>query len=157
MKHLSPLCRMSACRFCCPNGDILCRVSDMSQHVAGHVATRRWSCRRHKKMSCRLECLNNTIFDDMSGDSRHVGNFLIVVWAQTQKLYDARVLVRLGWFVLVGCNWYKLGMSGPLLCRNDTRCQPRFGDIWRCRRHVGDTSATRRRHSGLRLKHLIYK
>jgi uncharacterized Zn-finger protein len=35
-----------------------------------------------------------------------------------------------------------LGMLGPLLCRNDTQCRPRFGDIWRCRRHVGDTSAT---------------
>jgi hypothetical protein len=34
---------------------------------------------RHKKMSCRLECLNDTTFDNMSGDSRHVGNFLIVV------------------------------------------------------------------------------
>jgi len=33
-------------------------------------------------------------------------------------------------------------MSGPLPCRNDTQCRPRFGDIWRCRRHVGDTSAT---------------
>ena len=37
------------------------------------------SCRRHKKMLCRLECLNDTTFDDMSGNSRHVGNFLIVV------------------------------------------------------------------------------
>jgi hypothetical protein len=37
------------------------------------------SCRRHKKMSCRLECLNDTTFDDMSGISRHVGNFFIVV------------------------------------------------------------------------------
>jgi hypothetical protein len=27
------------------------------------------SCRRHKKMSCRLECLNDTTFDDMSGIS----------------------------------------------------------------------------------------
>ena len=35
-------------------------------------------------------------------------------------------------------------MSGPLLCRNHTQCRPRFGDIWRCRRHVGDTSATYR-------------
>ena len=33
-------------------------------------------------------------------------------------------------------------MLGPLLCRNDTQCRPRFGNIWRCRRHVGDTSAT---------------
>ena len=33
----------------------------------------------HKKMSCRLECLNDTTFDDMSGISQHVGNFLIVV------------------------------------------------------------------------------
>ena len=31
------------------------------------------SCRRHKKMSCRLECLTDTTFDDMSGNSRHVG------------------------------------------------------------------------------------
>ena len=44
-----------------------------------HVATRRWSCGRHKKMSCRLECLNDTTFDNMSGDSRQVGNFVIVV------------------------------------------------------------------------------
>ena len=38
---LSSTCRMSACRFCCPNGDILCRVGDMSRHVAGHVADTR--------------------------------------------------------------------------------------------------------------------
>ena len=44
-----------------------------------HVATHRWSRCRHKKMSCRLECLNDTTFDDMSENSRHVGNFLIVV------------------------------------------------------------------------------
>jgi hypothetical protein len=42
--YLSQLCRMSACRFCCPNGDILCRVGDMSRHVAGHVADTR-ECR----------------------------------------------------------------------------------------------------------------
>ena len=42
--ELSPLCRMSACRFCCPNGDILCRVGKMSRHVAGHVADTR-KCR----------------------------------------------------------------------------------------------------------------
>ena len=33
-------------------------------------------------------------------------------------------------------------MSGTLLCRNDTQCRPRFGDIDTCRRHVGDMSAT---------------
>ena len=38
-----------------------------------HVADFFQSCRRHKKMSCRLECLNDTTFDDMSGNSRHVG------------------------------------------------------------------------------------
>jgi len=38
-----------------------------------HVADMFQSCRRHKKMSCRLECLNDTTFDDMSGNSRHVG------------------------------------------------------------------------------------
>ena len=50
-----------------------------SKSCRRHVATRHWSCRRHKKMSCRLDCLNDTTFDDMSGDSRHVGNFVIVV------------------------------------------------------------------------------
>jgi hypothetical protein len=34
---LSQLCRMSACRFCCPNSDILCRVGDMSPTCFGHV------------------------------------------------------------------------------------------------------------------------
>lgn len=34
-----------------------------------HVADMFQSCRRHKKMSCRLECLNDTTFDDMSGNS----------------------------------------------------------------------------------------
>jgi len=42
----------------------------------------------------------------------------------------------LDWLVLVGCNWGKLGVSGTLPCRADTQCRPRFGDIWRCRRHV---------------------
>jgi hypothetical protein len=35
--------------------------------VSGHVATRRWSCRRHRKMSCRQGVQNDTTFDDMSG------------------------------------------------------------------------------------------
>ena len=38
-----------------------------------HVTDIFQSCRRHKKMSCQLECLNDTTFDDMSGNSRHVG------------------------------------------------------------------------------------
>jgi len=33
-------------------------------------------------------------------------------------------------------------VSGTLPCRNDTQCRPRFGDIWRCRRHVADMSPT---------------
>ena len=33
-------------------------------------------------------------------------------------------------------------MSGTLPCRADTQCRPRFGDIWQCRRHVADMSAT---------------
>jgi hypothetical protein len=41
-----------------------------------HVVTRRWSCRRHKKMSCRQGVQNDTTFEDMSGDSRLVGNFV---------------------------------------------------------------------------------
>ena len=34
---LSQLCRMSACQFCSPNGDILCRVDDMLPTCFGHV------------------------------------------------------------------------------------------------------------------------
>jgi len=37
-----------------------CRVGDMS-------VTCRRSCRRHGDIACRLECLNDTTFDDMSG------------------------------------------------------------------------------------------
>jgi len=33
-------------------------------------------------------------------------------------------------------------VSGTLPCRADTQCRPRFGDIWRCRRHVADMSPT---------------
>ena len=69
--RLSSTCRMSACRFFAQTATF-CVVSA--------------TCRRHvsvmsqnKKMSCRLECLNDMTFDDMSGNSRHVGNFLIVV------------------------------------------------------------------------------
>ena len=68
---LSSICRMSACRFFVKRRhSVSCRR---------HVADMFQSCRRHKKMSCWLECLNDTTFDDMSGNSRHVGNFLIVV------------------------------------------------------------------------------
>ena len=52
--------------------DMVCRVGDMS-------ATCLWSCWRLGDIVCRLECLNDTTFADMSGDSRHVGNFVIVV------------------------------------------------------------------------------
>ena len=47
-------------------------------------------------------------------------------------------------------------MSGPLLCCNDTQCRPRFGDIWRCQRHVGDTSATYRAKQIRLRKHNIH-
>ena len=41
-------CRMSACRFCCPNGDILCRVGDIDV-VSATVskATQHVRCSRH--------------------------------------------------------------------------------------------------------------
>jgi len=61
---LSSICRMSACRFVAQTATFC----DMFQ-----------SCRRNKKMSCWQGVQNNTTFDDMSGDSRHVGNFVIVV------------------------------------------------------------------------------
>jgi hypothetical protein len=35
--ELSPLCWMSKCPFCCPNGDMLCCVDDMSRHIASPV------------------------------------------------------------------------------------------------------------------------
>ena len=41
-------------------------------------------------------------------------------------------------------------MSGTLPCRNDTQCRPRFGDIWRCRRHVADMSPTCGAKMGIR-------
>ena len=40
-----------------------------------HVATRRWSCRRRKKMSCRLESLNDTTFD---ADTPHVEDVAVM-------------------------------------------------------------------------------
>ena len=70
---------------------------------------------------------------------RHVSTCGQLLWTQTKKCIVAKkVPVRLGWFVLFGCNWYKLGIGVSLLCRNDTQCRPRFGDIDTCRWHVGD-------------------
>ena len=132
---LSQLCRMSACRFCCPNGDILCRVGDMSRHVAGHVADTR---------ECRVGRVSKTTRHLTT--CRGIPDMSVISWLLFELKHKnsmiAKVPVCLGWFVLVGSNWYKLGMSGPLLCRDDTLCRPRFGDIWRCRRHVGDMSPT---------------
>ena len=65
---LSSTCRMSACRFCCPNGDILCRVGDMSRHVSVMSPT------RLDVVSARVSKTTR-----QSGDSRHVGNFVSVV------------------------------------------------------------------------------
>ena len=59
---LSSTCRMSACRFCCPNGDILCRVGDMSRHVSVMSPT-------------RLDVVSARV----SKTTRHVGNFVSVV------------------------------------------------------------------------------
>ena len=132
--QLSSTCRMSACRFCCPNGDILCRVGDMSRHVAGHVADTR---------KCRVGRVSKTTRHLTT--CRGIPDMSVILWLLFELKHKnsmTKVPVCLGWFVLVGSNWYKLGSSGPLLCRNDTQCRPRFGDIWRCRRHVGNTSAT---------------
>jgi len=122
--------------FFCPNGDILCRVGDMSPTCFSHVADTRKCC------VCWLECLNDTTFDDMSGNSRHVGNFLIVVWVQTQKLYgrvaNSYVWTDLYLSAVIEENWVCRGLFRV----NDTQCRPRFGDIWRCGRHVADMSPT---------------
>ena len=59
--------------------DMACRVGDMSE-------TCLCPCRRRGDIACRLECLNDTTFNDMSPTRRHFGNFVIVVSAQTQKL-----------------------------------------------------------------------
>ena len=111
---LSSTCRMSACRFFAQT------MSDMFQ-----------SCRRHKKMSCRPGCPKR---HDMSA----VPDMSVISWLLFELKHKfsmlAKVPVCLGWFVLVGSNWYKLGVSGTLLCRNDTQCRPRFGDIDTCRR-----------------------
>ena len=60
-----------------------------------HVATCRWSCRIHKNMSCLQGVQNDTTFDDMSGDSRHVGNFVIVVLKDKNSMI-AKVPICLG-------------------------------------------------------------
>ena len=109
------------------------------------VSATRWSCCRHKKMSCRQGVQNDMTFEDMSG----IPNMLVISWSLFELKHKnsmiAKVPVCLGWFVLVGSTWYKLGMSGPLLCRKDTQCLPRFGDM----------SATRRRHKELRMLVII--
>jgi hypothetical protein len=134
-KKRSPLCRMSACRFCCPNGDILCRVGDMSRHVAGHVADTR---------NCRVGRVSKTTRHLTT--CRGIPDMSVISWLLFELKHKnsmvARVLVRLGWLELVGCYWYKLGIRVSLLCRNNTQCRPRFGNIDTCRRHVGDMSAT---------------
>ena len=131
--------------FFCPNGDILCRVGDADMFQ---------SCCRHKKMSCRLECLNDTTFDDMSGISRHVDNFLIVVWVQTEKLYD-RVANSYVWTDLylsavIDINWVCRGLFCVATTRNVGQDLATFGD-------VGDMSATRRRHVELSRSHRSYE
>ena len=64
--------------------------ADMACHVGDMSVTCLRSCRRHGNIECRLECLNDTTFDDIHvGDSRHFGFFVIVVSAQTQKLYGS--------------------------------------------------------------------
>ena len=78
---LSSICRMSACRFFAQTATF-CVVS-ATCHDTSLVML------QTQEKSCRQGVQNNTTFDDMSGNSRHVGNFLIVVWAQTQKLYDS--------------------------------------------------------------------
>ena len=117
-----------------------------------HVATRRWSCRRVKKISCRLESLNDTTFDDMSGNSRHVGNFLIVVWAQTQKLYgrvaNSYVWADLYLSAVIDRNWVCRGLFCVATTRNVGQDLATFGD-------VGDMSATRRRHNGLSIRRTL--
>jgi len=126
-RQLSQLCQMSVCRFCsCPNGDILCRVGNMTWHVAGHVADTR---------KCRVGRVSKTTMSAFADMSLHVGNSFEL---KHKKCIVANVPVRLGWFVLVCCNWYKLGIRVSLLCRNDTQCRPRFGHIDTCWRHVGD-------------------
>ena len=137
-QELSQLCRMSACRFCCPNGDILCRVGDMSRHVAGHVADTR---------KCRVGRVSKTTrhLTTCRGDSRHVGSFVIVVWAQTQKLYEnyPYVWADLYLLVVIDINWVCRGLFCVATTRNVGQDLATFGD-------VGDMSATRRQHSWLR-------
>ena len=65
---LSSTCRMLACRFCRPNGDILCRVGDMSRHVLVMSPT------RLDVVSARVSKTTRHVVC-----SRHVGNFVIVV------------------------------------------------------------------------------
>jgi len=78
---LSLLCRMSACRFCCQTA-AFCVVSATCRDTSLVMS-------QTQENVVWAGCPKQHEFEDMSGDSRHVGNFVIVVWAQTQKLYDS--------------------------------------------------------------------
>jgi len=106
---------MSACRFVAQTATF-CVVSA--------------TCRRH------VSVMSATRLDVVSAGCpkrhdiwRHVRGS-VISWLLFELKHKnsmiAKLPVCLGWFVLVGNNWYKLGMSGPLLCRNDTQCRPRF-------------------------------
>jgi hypothetical protein len=95
------------------------------------------SCRRHVGDTSLV--MSRTQENDVSA----------IMWLlfelKHKKLLVAKVLVRLGWLELVACYWYELGMSGlffHVLCRGDMSFLEKLADIWRCRRHFGDMSAT---------------
>jgi len=67
-EQLSSTCRMSACRFCCPNGDILCRVGDCRDTSLVMSPT--------QEKSCRQGVQNDTTFDDSQG----IPDMSVILW-----------------------------------------------------------------------------
>ena len=99
-----------------------------------HVADFFQSCRRHKKMSCRLECLNNTTFDDMSGNSRHVG-LLFEFKHKNSMVANSYVWADLYLSAVIDINWVCRGLFCVATTRTVAQDLATFGD-------VGDMSAT---------------
>ena len=114
--QLNSLCRMSACWFCCPNGDILCRVQHVVTSLRSccrHKKTCLRSCRRHKKMSCRQGCPKR---HDMSAKANmSLPVIPRLLFELKHKIWH--LTIELIWTCRLF--WDKLGIRVSLLCRND--------------------------------------
>ena len=122
------------------------------RHVFGHVA----------KMLCRPGGRNTWHLKTCRDMSSNVCNNVIAIWAQTRKLYELRysyVWADLNLSPVIDI-WYELGMSGlffHVLCRGDMPFLEKLADIWQCRQHFGDMSATFPAKATLSVRPSIYQ